>query len=103
MQYVRSSDRKLKLVRLKKERYAPHPCKDNFARFSVADPLLLARRWPDPHPAGAFESCRSLGRDPRTHTRSFSPLLGAPRPARLKGQEDTPWSPAQEMVAVEKG
>ena len=97
---IRSSDRKFKLVRSKnKERYAPHPCKDSFARFSVADPLLLARRWPDPHP----EPSRAVAVLDEIRASTHVPSLRLASPARLKGQEDTPCSPAQEIVLVEKG
>ena len=84
---VRSSDRKFKLMNdIEKQRECPPPLQRHFARFSVADPLLLPRQEVARPPRGAFESCRSLGRDPRRHARSFSPL-GEPRPA-LPGLKD---------------
>ena len=78
---IRSSDRKFKLMILKnKERYAPHPCKDNFARFSVADPLLLARRWRDRH----LEPSRAVAVLDEIRARRHVPSLRLASPARLK-------------------
>ena len=82
-----------------KERYAPYLAKIILRVSLLLTLLLLARRWPDPHP----EPSRAVAVLDEIRARKHVPSLRLASPARLKGQEDTPWSPAQEIVAVEKG
>ena len=84
---VRSSDRKFKLMILKnKERYAPHPCKDNFARFSVADPSIAGQEVARPPPSHP-EPSRAVAVLDEIRAGKHVPSLRLARPA-LPGLKD---------------